>query len=68
MPDPTDLTSVIEQAASEPASVTTEAGSLAQRSLSELIETQKFLAEQAAVTNRADRGLRVTKLVPPGTV
>lgn len=62
---PSDLTDTIETSASEPASASSDAGSVSQRSLSELIEADKYLKSSDGSSNKS-RGLRFTKLVPPG--
>lgn len=61
-----DLIEIIEQVASEPASVSSDAGAVNQHSISELIEADKYLASRASATERTRRGLRFNKIVPPG--
>lgn len=59
------ITDAIKANAAGPASVSGDAGSVTQRPLSELIEADKYLAAKEA-GKQPNRGLRLTKLVPPG--
>ena len=53
-------------AISEPKRVSSDAGSYESHSLSELIEADKYQHAKAAGSS-ASRGLRITKLILPGT-
>lgn len=57
----------IEANAQKPASASTDAGSVSQHSLSEQIAADKYLSAKRAA-EKQHRGLRITKLVPPGSV
>lgn len=57
----------LADAATSPASVSNETGSVSTRSISELIELDRYLASKAAAKRR-DRGLRIQRLDPPGTI
>lgn len=48
-----------------PKSVSGDAGSVQQRDLREQIEADRYLSERTAVSNTR-RGLRFSRLVPPG--
>lgn len=61
------LDDVIRDAAQKPSSVSGDAGSVTQRSLTELIEADRYLASKEAAKSKF-RGLRLSKLIPPGTV
>lgn len=67
----TDIKQVIEEAAQGPAAMTGDAGSYTAHSLSELIKADEYLnktggtAGADAVKKKA-RGLRFTRLNPPG--
>jgi hypothetical protein len=63
MPD--DLDDTIEQNAKGPAKVAGDAGTVEQHPLPDQIEAAKFLASKEAA-KRPSRGLRFSKLVPPG--
>lgn len=67
MPDPSDLTTAIEQAAADPASVTSDGISVTARSIADLIAADLYLAGKAARSKRR-RGLTFTKLITPGPV
>lgn len=67
MPDPSDLTTAIQQAASDPAAVTSDGISVTARSVADLIAADVYLAGKAARSKRR-RGMTFTKLVTPGTV
>jgi len=62
-----DLSETIETAAATPAEVTTDEGNVKERPLDELIQADQYLQGKSAATKK-HRGLRFTKLVPPGTV
>lgn len=64
---PSPLEDRIREAAQEPVSASSDAGSVTQRSLSELIEADRYLASKEAVRSRS-RGLKLSKFIPPGTV
>lgn len=61
----TAATDALNLALGGPAEVSGDAGSVKQHSLSDLIAADKYLAARCATT-KARRGLRFTKLVPPG--
>lgn len=63
MPD--DLDDTIKQNAEGPAKVTGDAGSVEQHSLKDQIEADRYLASKDAAKKK-NRGLRFSKLVPPG--
>lgn len=65
MPD--DLEDKIKENAAGPAKASGDAGSVEQHKLSEQIEADRYLASKEAA-KRKDRGLRINKAVPPGTV
>jgi hypothetical protein len=67
----TDIKQVIEEAAAGPASVSGDAGTVTQHSLSELIKADEYLsktggAESTGAIEKRTRGLRFTKLLPGG--
>jgi hypothetical protein len=62
-----DLSDILEDAAAEPVEARGDAGSIRQRSLAELIEADRYLKSRDGL-RRTDRGLKLTKLSPPGTV
>jgi hypothetical protein len=63
MPD--ELESTIRQNAQGPAKVAGDAGSVEQHKLAEQIEADRYLASKEAAKDKK-RGLRFSKLVPPG--
>lgn len=65
--DADTISDAISAAAAGPKKVTGDAGSVEQFGLAELIEAEKYQRSKCAATN-AGRGLRFTKLVPPGAV
>lgn len=67
MPDFSDL---IESRAEEPSSASGDGQSVSQRPISEIIEAEKYLQGKEAVqsTTKGSRGLRFTKIIPPGAV
>ena len=61
------LRNTIETTATGPARVRTDAGEVEAHDLTAMIEVDRYLsAAQAAKTK--NRGLRITKLMPPGTI
>lgn len=60
-----DLSDRIEEAAAAPASVTTDGFSVTNPRLSELIAADEYLTAKRAASKK-HRGLRFTKIVPPG--
>ena len=67
MPDPTPLEETIAENAAGPKRAQGDAGSVEQHSLQDQIAADRYLASKAAVQRRG-KGLRLTKIVPPGTV
>lgn len=65
MSNPSDLETTIENAAENPQSASVDGVTVTQRSLSELIEADKYLQAKKA-SRRKNRGLRYTRIVPPG--
>lgn len=61
-----NLSSQIQSLANGPAEVSGDAGSVKQRSVSELIEADRYLASKAAMDNPL-KGLRFAKITPPGS-
>ena len=61
-----DLTDSIAEAAKSPKRVQGDAGSVEQHSLKDQIEADRYLASKNAAKSR-NSGLRISKLVPPGT-
>lgn len=53
--------------AQAPAEASSDMGSVKQHSLGDLIEADKYLTGKDAVS-KGRRGLRFTKLIPPGSV
>ena len=64
MPD--EITDSIATNAQGPAKAAGDAGSVEQHKLTEQIEADRYLAAKDAA-KRKDRGLRFSKLVPPGS-
>lgn len=62
-----ELNDTIEDLASKPKAVETDGLKVQERDLSEVVDAQRHLDGQSAV-NKGHRGLRFTKLVPPGAV
>jgi len=60
-----DLDDTIRQNAKGPAKASGDAGSVEQHPLPDQIEADRFLASKEAVKSKK-RGLRFSKLVPPG--
>jgi len=61
-----DLEQTIRENAAGPKRAQGDSGSVEQHPLTEQIEADRYLASKEAVKNPA-KGLRFTKLVPPGT-
>lgn len=55
----------IEDLATSPQSITVDGQTTSERSISELIEADKYLKE-AAAAKRAKLGIRFARLIPPG--
>jgi len=64
MPD--ELEQAIKDNAAGPARAAVDGQSVEQHSLRDQIEADRYLASKEAV-RRKDRGLRITRLIPPGT-
>ncbi len=62
-----DLKQTIRENAQGPKRAQGDSGSVEQHPLTEQIEADKYLASKTAVRD-PKRGLRLTKLVPPGSV
>ena len=60
-------TAALNAALLGPAKVSGDAGSVEQHRLSDLIEADRYARGRCAATSPS-RGLRITKLIPPGTV
>lgn len=60
-----ELDDTIRQNAQGPAKATGDSGSVEQHSLKDQIEADKYLASKQAAKQK-HRGLRFSKLVPPG--
>lgn len=60
------LADVIRDAANNPASASTDAGSVSGHNLRDLIEAAKFIASSNAVSGKG-RGIRLSKIVPPAS-
>ena len=65
MPDPTPLEQTITENAAGPKKAQGDAGSVEQHSLQDQIAADRYLASKQAVRSRG-KGLRMSKLVPPG--
>jgi len=63
MPD--ELSEAIEENAKGPKKATGDSGSIEQHPLKDQIAADKFLASKEA-TKQPSRGLRFSKLIPPG--
>lgn len=66
-PSNTDIENALREAAVAPASASNDAGSVSQHSLKDMIELDRYLASKQAVKTKS-RGLRVQRIIPPGTV
>lgn len=62
-----ELTQRIRAVASGPAEVSSDAGRVVEQDLQDLLEAARQLAAQQA-SKKPHRGLRITRLVPPGTI
>ena len=60
------LADVIRDAANNPASASTDAGSVSGHNLRDLIEAAKFVASTKAASSK-NRGVRFSKIVPPAS-
>ena len=60
-----DLEDKIRENAQGPAKASGDAGSVVQHSMRDQIEADRYLASKQAAKSKS-RGLRFTKLVPPG--
>lgn len=67
MADLTDIQDAIAENATGPKSVTNGETSVTEHSIDDQIKAAKFTANQTGVTNPS-RGLRFTKLIPPGAI
>lgn len=67
MSDPVDLSDAIANAAQGPLTVSVDGQLVTAQDLSKLAEADRYLAAKAAATKK-HRGLRITKLLPPGAV
>lgn len=67
MPDPTPLEQTIADNAAGPKKAQGDAGSVEQHSLQDQIAADRYLAARRAVLAKG-KGLRLSKLVPPGAV
>lgn len=65
--DSGDLSQAIQEAAAQPAQVSADGLLVQGRPLPDLIEADKHLAGKRAA-DQPHRGLRVTRLIPPGSV
>jgi len=63
---PEELEQAIKDNAAGPARAAVDGQSVEQHSLRDQIEADRYLASKEAV-RRKDRGLRITRLIPPGT-
>lgn len=62
-----ELIERIRAVASGPAEVSSDAGRVVEQNLEDLLEAARQLAAQASAA-KPHRGLRFTRLVPPGTI
>ena len=65
MPNPTPTEQAIEQNATGPKKAQGDTGSVEQHSLPDQIAAERYLAAKKAVATKS-KGLRLTKIVPPG--
>lgn len=66
-----ELRQKIEETASGPKRVRTDAGEVESQDLGDMIEADKYLSAKNAATGSGTntrRGLRFNKLIPPGTI
>lgn len=61
-----DLSQTITDAAGEPLKAAGDEGSMEGRSLSDLIEADRYLASKRVAQGKS-RGFKISKFVPPGT-
>jgi len=61
-----DIRNAIESTAKGPKRVRTDAGEVESQDIEQQIAADKYLAARAAVRSKT-RGLRINKLLPPGT-
>jgi len=61
------LETALEQAATTPETASNETGSVSSRSIGDLIALDRYLSAKAAAKRR-DRGLRIQRFEPPGTI
>lgn len=64
---PEVIAQALRDAATSPASASNETGSMSTRPIADLIALDRYLASKAAASRR-DRGLRIQRFQPPGTV
>lgn len=64
---PEVIAQALRDAATSPASASNETGSMSTRPIADLIALDRYLAAKAAASRR-DRGLRIQRFQPPGTV
>lgn len=62
-----DLSDQIESAASGPKQVTVDGTVVQSHDLAQLVQADQYLAAKAASRKR-HRGMRITRMVPPGAV
>jgi len=62
----TDLIQTISDNAAGPKRAQGDAGSVEQHPLQDQIDADRYLASKEAA-KRADRGIRISRLIPPGT-
>ena len=61
-----DLEDTIRENAEGPAEAHGDSGGMKQHKLSDLIDADRYLASKKAA-NSKNRGIRLSKLIPPGT-
>lgn len=62
-----ELNDIIEAAAADPKKATVDGTTVEAHSLKDLVEAAKFLnSAGSTAVSRPNRGIRITKLVPPG--
>lgn len=61
-----ELRTKIAETASGPKRVRTDAGEVESQDIASMIEADKYLSAKAAAQTKT-RGLRISKLLPPGT-
>lgn len=64
--DPPELEDVIREVAAGPKSVTVDGTNVQAHSIKELIEADQHLAGKSGAASTRHRGIRFSKLVPPG--